>query len=603
MAGRWPTLLTALVSAALVGCGGGGGGASSTDSAADRSATAAPVTATASDGTGPAATVAAEDNNAQIQQVRVPANTIIPTNTYDAVRLANQATFGPTEALVAEIKSAGPSAWLISQMTMPAVSRYTSGKDGEVNQSPKEGSSFCDGRDVYCWRDYFTADPLLWDFYRNATQKPDQLRQRVAFALQQMLVISNIDTYGTYGFRNYHNTLLDLSFGNYRDILKKVTLSPVMGDYLNNVNNSRQAPNENYARELLQLFAIGPCRLNINGSLYGGKCTPTYTNDIVRSYAFALTGWTYPVGGTNGYGCLPYAANCRYYNGDMVPIVRYHDTNERKLLSNIRLAPGHTAPEALERVLDSLMLHPNMAPFVAKQLIQKLVTSNPGPGYVQRVADAFNAGRYGDFGTGKPGDMAATIAAILLDNEARKTTTTRSAGKLREPVLFFTGMLRALNGQTDGDALAWWWGKQMRQHVFRAPSVFNFYPPDNPVSGTTLVGPEFFIYESSTAMERLNFITYLIDWGGSPPSSAIPNALGTKIDVTAFLSDADDAAKLVDRMSLLTLGQPLQGPTRSAVINAVSYWTTKRDSVNWKKYRVNTAAYFIFASPQYQVQR
>ena len=177
----------------------------------------------------------------------------------------------------------------------------------------------------------------------------------------------------------------------------------------------------------------------------------------------------------------------------------FHDSTARNLLAGVTVAAGTTAPAALEKVLDSLMAHPNIAPFVSKQLIQHLVGSNPSPAYVARVASAFTAGKYCNFGTSQKGDLAATVAALLLDAEARGDTVTRSAGKLREPAHMFAGVLRALNGKTDGDALAWWWGDNLRQHVFRPPSVFNFYSPDQPVPGTTLVGPAFGILDSNTA--------------------------------------------------------------------------------------------------------
>jgi hypothetical protein len=159
-----------------------------------------------------------------------------------------------------------------------------------------------------------------------------------------------------------------------------------------------------------------------------------------------------------------------------------------------------------------------------------------------------------------------------------------------------------MNGRTDGDALSWWWGQRLSQHVFRPPSVFNFYPPDHPVPNTNLVGPAFAIHDATTAIERINFLTYLIDWDGSQPNSNITNALGTKIDVSAFLGDAPDAAKLVDRLSLLALGQPLQGNARTAVVNATAWWTAQNVGTNWQKFRVHTAAFLIFSSPQYQVQ-
>ncbi|MDL2338416.1 MAG: DUF1800 domain-containing protein [Pseudomonadota bacterium] len=524
--------------------------------------------------------------------------------TRDAVRLATQASFGNTEALTAEIKAQGASKWIVAQMALTN-SRYTSGGDGTVHKNTSQ-TGYCDQpahTGPNCWRDNYSTIPLVWDFYRNATTRPDQLRQRVAFALQQIVVVSGNEADGTYGFRNYQNTLLDNAFGNYRQVLKKVALSPVMGDFLNNVNNEKSAPNENFARELLQLFAVGTCQLNADGSLRGGACAPTYDNETVRSYAYALTGWTYPAGGATPWGCWPKGTNCRYYGGDMVPVEALHDNAERKLMSSLTLAAGHKAPAALEAVLDSLIAHPNTAPFIGKQLIQQLVSSNPSAAYVGRVSAAFASGKYATFGTGQRGDLAATVAAVLLDPEARSATVIANGGKLRDPVLMFTGVLRGLNGQSDGDALSWWWGEELREHVFRPPSVFNFYPPDYPVAGTPLVGPSFGIHNANAALQRLNYLTYLLDWGGSAPSADVPNATGTKVDLMKFTADAVDAGKLVDRLSVITTGQPLPTSTRAEIIKAVSWWTVSTDKTNWQINRVKTAAYLVFATPNFQVQR
>jgi len=164
-------------------------------------------------------------------------------------------------------------------------------------------------------------------------------------------------------------------------------------------------------------------------------------------------------------------------------------------------------------------------------------------------------------------------------------------------------VLRALNGRTDGAPFAWWWGETLRQHVFMPPSVFNFYPSDYPVAGTTLVGPEFGIHNANSALERLNYLTYLLDWGGSTPSASVPSAIGTQVDLSAFVTDAADAAKLVDRLALLALGQALPATPRQKVIDAVSWWTDKTDATNWKTNRVKAAAYLVFGSPHYQVLR
>jgi uncharacterized protein (DUF1800 family) len=530
----------------------------------------------------------------------------------DAVRLAHQASFGPTELLVEQIRTAGVAGWVASQMSATG-SRFSSG-GGDAIHKNTSNTDFCD-QSAYsgpnCWRDWYSSQPLLWDFYRNAITQPDQLRQRVAFALQQILVVSENSVSGTYGLRNYQNLMLEQAFGNYRQVLRRVTLSPVMGDFLNNANNDKDAPNENFARELLQLFSIGTCELNADGSLKGGTCLQTYSNDTVRNYAYALTGWTYPAGGATPWGCWPRGANCQYYGGDMVPVATYHDNRQRTLLSGLTVPATRTPEQALELVLDSVMNHPNTAPFISRQLIQHLVSSNPSGAYVQRVAQAFTSGRFTassalggrTFGAGQRGDLAATVAAILLDTEARSENVARTAGMLRPPVLAFTGILRALNGSSDGEALGWWWGESLRQHVFRPPSVFNFFPPDYPVAGTTLVGPAFGIHNANTALERINYLTYLLDWNGSGPSSSVPQAVGTRVSLSAFTADAADAAKLVDRLSMLAYGTPLPSAARTKVIDAVAWWTSSTDRNNWQTNRVKTAAWLVFAAPQYQVIR
>ncbi len=538
-----------------------------------------------------------------------PAVSLPAAGTADAVRLAHQASFGPDETLVDDIRRQGAAAWVASQLSTSGSSYRLGGTDAVHRQTTDVG--FCDqarNAGPNCWRDNFASDPLLWDFYRNALQQPDQLRQRMAFALQQIVVVSGREVFGTYGLRNYHNRLLDLSFGSYREVLRAVALSPVMGDYLNNVNNHRKAPNENFARELLQLFSIGSCELTAEGALAGGACRATYNNETVRAYAYALTGWTYPDGGSSPWGCWPSGTHCRYYGGNMEPLAAFHDTQARSLLSGVGVPAGSTAELALERVLDSLMLHPNMAPFISRQLIQHLVSSNPSGAYVQRVSRAFVAGQFsaGDhsFGSGQRGDLAATVAAILLDDEARNVAPPRGGGRLREPALLFTGVLRALNGHTDGHALNWWWGESLGQRLFSPPSVFNFYPPDYPVAGTALVGPAFGIHNSNTGVGRLNFLSYLLLNNGSGPEAGVPGAVGTGVKLTAFEPDANDPARLVDRLSALAYGELLPANSRQTVIDAV----TRIDTGNTRaptlaSDRVKQAAYLIFAAPQWHVLR
>jgi uncharacterized protein (DUF1800 family) len=546
----------------------------------------------------------------------------------EASRFLQQMSFGPNEAEIAAVQSKGFRQYLLDQFSAPA-STYASGGSDEINTTMEK--DFCNAKFPQggtardnCWRDWYSSEPLKWDFFRQAVENPDQLRQRMAHALAQIVVVSDRETEGTYGMREYYQMLRNNAFGNYRTILREVTLSPLMGDYLDMVNNEAAAPNENFARELLQLFSIGVCELNLDGTLKGGKCTATYDNTTVRNYSYALTGWTYPAGGKNPWcnnGVCGGWQNNAYYRGRMVSVAAQHDKTERVLLSGTTVPASRTPDQALNSVLDSVMNHPNTAPFISKQLIQFFVTSNPSPGYVSRVATVFNSGTFDGItgGTGK-GDLRAVIAAILLDPEARDMNrmTDASFGKLREPILYMTGALRAFGGITDGVPLGrWWFGDAMGQSVFSSPSVFNYYPPDYPLPGNAgLLAPQFGIAGASTVMGRSNFANSLFMWwynkGGTyAPDATVFSGRGTRVNYSLFEADAVDAGKLVDRLNLLLLNGRLSAQDRAQVVTAVETWTTNENSwltrtdiaSNYQRERIKQAAYILLSSPQYQVQR
>jgi uncharacterized protein (DUF1800 family) len=301
----------------------------------------------------------------------------------DALRLLAQTTFGATPMLV-ESTAKQTAKQFIEQQFAEAISQYPAYRADEelVHTLP---SFLCSERanDPTCDADFLTAESVSRRFFVNALYGKDQLRQRVAFALQQVLVISNIDMRPTYGYRRYQQILLDNAFGNYRDLLARVTLSPAMGRYLDMVNNDKDGPNENFARELLQLFSIGECELELDASLTGGICKATYYNETVREFAYALTGWTFPVGGQNPYLKKPWSNNI-YLNGDIVSVASAHDDKPRALFTTT-LPAARTPTVAFATVIDQVFNHRNVAPFVGKRLIQFLVTSNPSPAYVLRV--------------------------------------------------------------------------------------------------------------------------------------------------------------------------------------------------------------------------
>ncbi|GAA6143037.1 DUF1800 family protein [Hydrogenophaga sp. 5NK40-0174] len=531
-----------------------------------------------------------------------------PTTQRDAIRLADQATFGPTYAMTQYVKKYGVERWVSAQMRTWR-SYYSRGGSGRIHQV-KSQTSFCDlprYKSQYCWRHYYSHVPLVMDFYRNATYRSDQLRQRVAFAYQQIFVVSTHEISAVYGMRFYNNMFLKAAFYNFRDIIRGVILQPVMGDYLDHVNNDKEEPNENFARELLQLFSIGTCELNSDGTLRGGTCVPTYDNEMVRNYAFALTGLTYPKGGANYWGCWPRGANCRYYHGYMKPVEAMHDSSARDLLAGVSLPEGHKTLEAVEMVVDSIMAHPNTGPFIGKQLIQKLVTSNPSPAYVARVAAAFETGTFRGFGRGNKGDMRAVIAAILLDEEARNPNPDSSFGRLREPVHFQAAVLRSMGGYTDGVPFVYEWADP--QPVFQSPSVFNFYPPDYPLSGEPgMVGPEFAIFNSNAAMTRMNYLNRMLWWGAYDRDRSFSRTFGTNFRYHYFYKLAKDPEALVDHISNLALGEPLPEAARADVIAAVTAVRqpaqgTWNDYYEFLRNRIRQAAYLVFASPQYQMIR
>jgi uncharacterized protein (DUF1800 family) len=554
----------------------------------------------------------------------------------EARRILKQSTFGPSEALVSSTATQSVSGYLQQQFAM-AASTYLRGGTDAIHKWTNKDIEYCDQftagtpEGERCWGWNYSAAPVTGDFYTHAVHGLDQLRQRVAFALSQILVVSDWQVEGTYGMRAYQQTLRNMAFGNYRDLLKEVSLSPVMGVYLSNVNNNKTDPNENYARELLQLFSIGVCALNSDGTLKGGKCEETYNNDVVRAYAFALTGWTFPKGGANPWcnkngapGTLCWDdTNPTYLAGQMLAMPARHDDKPRTLLSGASLPATRTPQQALEVVLDSLMAHPNTAPFVSKQMIQFLVTSNPSPAYVGRVAAAFNAGTSNGFGSGRKGDLQATVAAILTDPEARDPAVAaqNAFGMLREPATYITGMLRAFNGMTDGYAFSadWMFGGEMGQTPFQAPSVFNFYPPDFPLPGKPdMLGPQFGIESVRSTFSRINFASTLVmypqwaDWILKPRSAAEwSNPKGTSVDLSAFEADAATPATLVNRLTDLLVEGRMTQAEKDAIATALATWTTTEDAwlakespaSNHRRERVKMAAYLILSSPHFMVQR
>jgi len=517
----------------------------------------------------------------------------------DAKRLLEQATFGPTEAEIARVAAIGVNAFLEEQFAA-AATQYPpypwvpSNRPDSCVDNPQPPI----GPDSYCERDNYSLFQLQLQFYRNAFTKTDQLRQRVAWALSQILVTSGTDVSLNYAMTRYQQIFLDRAFGNYQDILRAVTLSPVMGDYLNMVNNEKPnpatgtSPNENYARELMQLFSIGVWQLNPDGTQKldsAGQPIASYGQEEISGLAHAFTGWTFPtVAGQN-----PRPKNPPNYLGDMIGVEANHDTLAKRLLNGAILPAGGSTASDLAAVIASVFSHPNAGPFISKQLIQKLVTSNPTPAYVARVSAVFD-----NNGLGMRGDLKAVVRAILTDPEARGPVKLDAQfGKLREPVLALTHLGRALNVSTDG-VIFRNFSRALSQHVFFSPTVFNYYAADNTLPGSSTAGPEFEVLNSATALGRSNAIYSLLYSNGFNPDPTLYGATGTTFNLTAYQAVASDANALAERLNRYLLHGTMSAEMRTSIVNAANS-ITAADTLN----RARMGLYLVLTSPQFQVER
>jgi uncharacterized protein (DUF1800 family) len=541
----------------------------------------------------------------------------------DAFRFLQQATFGPNEATLKELSETSIRAWLKSQMNL-SVSKYSGReRDQSSKWDPKFAYDYCGSLTLgsaerdRCGDQFISSHPIRRDFFKNASQQPDQLRQRLAYALAQILVISDVDlpNIPTYGLADFYQMIHDNSLGTYGELLRSVSLHPIMGRYLNLVNNDKAAPNENFARELLQLFSLGTCELLQNGRQKGSECIPVFNSLVVREYAYALSGYTYPKGGTlPGGSTSAYDLNASYFKGAMEPSQKYRDTSRRSLLSGVVISENSTAPAAMSAVIQSIEAHPNLAPFISRQLIQQLVTSNPSPEYVVRVSQVFDRGIFEDFGAGKKGDLKAVVAAILLDEEAREDRSSRqsSFGKLREPILKMIAAVRALNGFTDGEEMGDTWqsaGLAVGQPFLNSPTVFNFFRPENSLPGTTVLSPEFQLISPNSVLGWINLVDDLVyGWDtsgtGLRPKINIPDAIGTRLRFLAFEDDAFNADKLVSRLSGVLLGGDLNANEKKMILQAVNQISSNSALIpDWKQRRAKMATYLMLSLPQYQVQK
>lgn len=521
---------------------------------------------------------------------------VAATVTGDIVRLAKQASFGPTLTLTTHIATVGATAWIDEQLAASG-SSYA---DLATRAVARNYCATVPAATVSaCTRDYFSALPVTMKFYSHAATGHDQLRQRVAFALSQIIVASDFEVHSTAGLAVFDQLLVDNAFGNYRTLLRAVTLNAYMGDYLDMVDSSKAAPNENYARELMQLFTTGVNALNPDGTVRtdaSGAAIPNYTADDVHDIARALTGWSYqrfPGFAANDYQNVDYTK-------PMIPYAANYDTGAKTFLGTT-VAAGATSDASVDAVLDAVFNNASTPPYVSKFLIQQLVLSNPSPAYVGRVAAVFV-----NDGAGVRGNLKAVIRAILTDAEARGDSKAGpSDGKLKEPVLFALSLARLIGVATDGYAFTTR-DFGMGQQPFRAPSVFNFYPPDYPLPlGKGLLSPPTKLQTASTILARHN-LAY--DWtvsGDARPEWAaqttIAGATGTTANWTEWEAITDPNV-LADRIDLLLLNKTMTAAQRTALLAAINAVTDPVPATQARK-RAQVALYVALSSPLFQVDR
>ncbi len=491
-----------------------------------------------------------------------------------AARFLDQATWGPTPQSIAQLQQMGIADWLKAEFAM---------NPSDLPNMPVIGPT---------GKPYTALADVQRAFFVNALTQPDQLRQRVAFALSEIWVVSQLGGVNyAYAFPPYWRIFRDNAFGNYRDIIEAVTLSPAMGRYLNMANNNKADPsgrtsaNENYARELLQLFTLGLTQLNADSTPVvdsNNNPVPTYDEAVIPQMAKVFTGWTYPAAPKHKAG----ANNPPYYMGQMYAVDFNHDETQKNIFGGNVIPAGQTAEQDLQMTLDDLMNQPTMAPFVCEQLIQHLVTSNPSPAYIGRVSNVFL-----NDGNGVKGNMKAVIQAILTDPEARAgdepssvTATAETFGHLREPILFLADILRGLDATLGNSSAIQTYAAQLGEDLFRAPSVFSYFSPQYRLTNG-LLAPEFQLESTAAASFRADIVNRVL-YGKLDAS--------TKVDLSPFVAKAGDAASLTGYISYVFFHHAMPAAVAQQVEAAAEAQTTALA-------KAQAALYVALTSSEYQV--
>lgn len=508
---------------------------------------------------------------------------------FAASRFLTQASMGANHATITQVAKLGHEAWVEQQFNLP-VSKHQPYTNCMSSVFESYGNEETAGA--------IFGDPVFFKRFAWWTQTitaPDILRQRVAMALSEIMVVSDkvgILGEAQYGLPGYYDMLLNHSFGNFRDLLFDVTMSPVMGTYLSHVNNAKfnpttgTFPDENYAREVMQLFSIGLFELNPDGTRKkdaNGADIPTYDNNKIREFARVFTGLSY-AGPEAHFGQI---VDDEYYwfQDPMQMFSEYHDSGSKSLL-NAKVLPANQDPmKDINDAVDNLFNHPNVGPFIGTLLIKRLVTSNPSPAYVARVTQAFNG-----INGGPRGDMKALIKAILFDVEAQ------NANRIREPFIRLVQLYRTFNA-TSVDGTFNIFGDQeqehVQQHALSSPSVFNFFQsnfaPNGEIKDQGLTAPEFQIINSSTILSYKNYLFFVLLEGGVAYND---NYAPIELNLSVETELAQNPGKLVDHLDMLLTYGTLSSNTRTTIIDAI----TQLDN---NKERALFAVYLMMISPDY----
>ena len=556
-----------------------------------------------------------------------------PASDADTVRFLEQASWGPTPAEITRVKAMGFKAYLNEQFSAAPANPAKGSNYPDLVFPLDDGTQQCPTTSTdpnynqsVCVRDNYSMYPVQRQFYTRALYGSDQLRQRVAFALHQIMVVSAFSEVNRPSWMTVYLQALDRNaFGSYRTLLNEITLTPAMGEYLDMRLSTRTNPNENFAREILQLFSIGTEVLNLDGTPQldaQGIPLASYGQTDVNEFTRVFTGWNF----TTAIG--PGITNFR---DPMVPrpAGQNHDAGAKTLLNGFTI-PACTSTTSAQNVacahsdmnaaMDHLANHPNVGPFLSKQLIQHLVTSNPSPAYVERVARVFNNdcnGLYSAGCTNTRGNLKFVVQAILLDPEARgDLKTAPNYGKLREPAQYIAGFLRAFNVKSFdklltsdgvlGTRSTSDFSGQLDQPIFQPATVFSYYQPGYEVPGTKILGPAFGILSTTTTLRRANVINTLTYSGVASNASPTPlspdRPRGTSIDIANLEVLAENPVDVVNALDALLLHGTMNAQMRASIITAMNAINDANVTTRHQK-RARAAVYLVATSSQYDIQR